>query len=121
MAEKAPKAQSDGRRYFPQWVRGVPKLRTVDIVRWLYDHSPERFTANAIADKYGITRGESYRRVQYMVILGLVRRLGYAEAHRAGRKEIVYCITEWGRKYASTDQAKAKGPKPKRAAANPKD
>jgi response regulator of citrate/malate metabolism len=95
-------------------------LKTLDIVRWLYAESPERFTVNDVAEKYGIERGEAYRRVQYMLIYQLARKLGTVEAHRAGRKETAYTLTNWGRKYA-TDQAKGrkKAPRPGRAAANP--
>lgn len=80
-------------------------LRTVDIVRWLYAECPERFTVNDIAEQYDIRRGEAYRRVQYMLIYQLARKLGQVEAHRAGRKESAYSLTDWGRRYAQ-DQAK---------------
>lgn len=88
--------------------RDEPRLRTVEIVKWLWRTSPERFTANDIAKQYGITRGESYRRIQYMKVYGLVTKVGEAEAHRAGRREIVYALTRWGRKY-SEDQSKKRG------------
>jgi hypothetical protein len=55
--------------------------------------------------EFEIARGEAYRRMQYMVIYGLAKRLGAVEAHRAGRREIAYTLTTWGKKY-STDQSK---------------
>lgn len=97
-------------------------LRTVDIVRWLYAESPERFTVDDVAERYGITNGEAYRRVQYMLIYQLARKLGQIEAHRAGRPKNAYALTAWGRKYA-TDQAKgkARGSRGGRVAANPEE
>lgn len=76
-------------------------LRTGDIVRWLYRESPERFTVNQIAEQYDITRGEAHRRVRYMLIYQLAKKTGVIVAHRAGRKEFSYSLTDWGRKYAT--------------------
>jgi hypothetical protein len=63
--------------------------------------------------------------VKYMLIYQLARKLGVAEAHRAGRRENVYTLTAWGRRY-STDQAKQLAKKARRsgggrAAANPEE
>lgn len=100
-------------------------LRTLHIVRWLYTSSPDRFTVNDIAEQYGIKRGEAYRRVQYMLVYQLAKKIGHVEAHRAGRKETAYALTDWGRKYA-TDQAKQSAKSARRssggrAAANPEE
>ena len=100
-------------------------LRTLDIVRWLYATTPERFTVADIMEQYSITNGEAHRRVKYMLIYQLAKKLGQAEAHRSGRKEHVYTLTAWGRRY-STDQAKQSAKKARRtgsgrAAANPGD
>jgi predicted transcriptional regulator len=85
-----------------------PALRTVEVVLWLWKNSPERFTANDIANHYEIDRGNAYRRIQYMIVWGMVRRVGEAEAHRAGRKQIVYGLTKWGRQYCSDQSKKGK-------------
>lgn len=84
-----------------------PRLRTKEIVLWLWRTRPDRFTASEIMAEFEIPRGEAYRRMQYMVIYGLAKRLGAVEAHRAGRREVAYTLTNWGRKYG-TDQSKRK-------------
>lgn len=84
-----------------------PRLRTKEIVLWVYRTRPERFTASEIMGEFEIPRGEAYRRMQYMVIYGLAKRLGTVEANRAGRREMAYTLTAWGRKYGA-DQSKRK-------------
>lgn len=87
--------------------REEPRLRTKEIVLWLWRSRPDRFTATEIMAEFEIARGEAYRRMQYMVIYGLAKRLGAVEAHRAGRREMAYTLTAWGRKYG-TDQSRKK-------------
>jgi predicted DNA-binding protein (UPF0278 family) len=84
----------------PPWKRENPRLRTTRILVWVYKQTPERFTAKAIAKQFRISQGEANRRIGYMIIWGAVRRVGQLEANRAGRREIGYEITKWGRKYA---------------------
>jgi hypothetical protein len=117
---KAPGAHESRRGPGP--ARETP-LRTVDIVRWLYATRPDRFTVNDIVDEYDITNGEANRRVKYMAIYGLAKKLGIAEAHRSGRPQILYTLTDWGRRYAS-NKANLKNRKPPasgRVAANPEE
>jgi transposase InsO family protein len=114
---KPPAEEGAGRGPGP--ARETP-LRTVDIVRWIYATRPERFTVNDVASKYEITNGEANRRVRYMMMYQLAKRAGEAEAHRAGRREIIYTLTAWGRKYAS-NKANAKRAPKGRAAANPEE
>lgn len=84
-----------------------PRLRTKEIVLWIWRTRPDRFTASEIMGEFEIPRGEAYRRMQYMVIYGLARKLGVVEAHRAGRREVAYSLTKWGKKYGA-DQSKRK-------------
>jgi DNA-binding MarR family transcriptional regulator len=117
---KPPGEEKGGRGPGP--ARETP-LRTVDIVRWLYQTRPDRFTVNDIADEYDITNGEANRRVKYMAIYGLAKKLGEAEVHRVGRRQILYTLTDWGRKYASNkaNLKKKRPPASGRVAANPED
>jgi len=87
--------------------REEPRLRTKEIVLWIWRTRPDRFTASEIMGEFEIARGEAYRRMQYMVIYGLAKKLGAVEAHRAGRREMAYTLTAWGKKYG-TDQSKKK-------------
>ncbi len=88
------------------WTDGEePRLRTKDVVIWLWKTAPDRFTVDEIAKHFEVARGDAYRRVQYMMVYGMARRLGEIEAHRAGRRRMAYSLTAWGRKYAG-DQSK---------------
>lgn len=102
-----------------------PRLRSVEILLWLYREHPEQFTIKDIVSEYGITRGEAQRRVNYMLhIWGAVRLTGKLQAHRRGRKEIAYALTRWGNKYAAKAQKRSRRAAPSgggRAAANPKE
>jgi hypothetical protein len=88
---------------------GEPRLRTKEVVLWIYRTRPDRFTASEIMGEFEIPRGEAYRRMQYMVIYGLAKRLGAVEAHRSGRREVAYTLTAWGRKYGQDQSKRKKG------------
>jgi predicted transcriptional regulator len=91
------------------WTDGeTPRVRTRDVVIWLWKTSPERFTVDEVSKHFDVARGDAYRRVQYMVVYGMARRLGEVEAHRAGRRRVAYTLTDWGRKYGSDQSKKRK-------------
>jgi len=101
-----------------RWGIGEPKLRTADIVVWLYKNMPERFTVRDIVQNYGILRGEAQRRVNYMIhAWGAARCVGEARAHRVGRRARVYALTDWGLRYGKgrveTKDEPEPEPKPK--------
>jgi predicted transcriptional regulator len=90
------------------WTDGKPpRVRTRDVAIWLWKTSPERFTVDEIAKHYEIARGDAHRRVQYMLVYGIAKRLGEIEANRPGRRRVAYTLTDWGKKYAG-DQSKKK-------------
>lgn len=92
-----------------------PRIRSVDILMWLYREHAERFTIRDVMLKYEMKRGEVQRRVNYMRhIWNAVRVIGEVKAHRRGRREKVYALTRWGNKYA----AKAMKTAVRKAAAN---
>lgn len=98
---------------------GSPRLRSVDILVWLYREHPKQFTIRDIMQRYKIARGEAQRRVNYMRhSWSTVKVIGKMEAHRRGRREIVYALTAWGNKYA---QRRARGGELRRVAANPEE
>jgi hypothetical protein len=81
----------------------IPRLRTADILLWLYDAHPETFTIRVIVEKYGLKwsqRGEIQRRVNLLMYWGAVEGVGTVESNRPGRKEVKYRLTEWGKRYA---------------------
>jgi hypothetical protein len=79
-----------------------PKLRTADVLVWLYRNRPDRFTVRDVANHFKIAHGEAQRRVQYIVKLWhAARSIGRVEAHRRGRKEVEYELNDWGRKYGA--------------------
>ena len=105
-----------------------PRLRSADILVWLYRELPERFTIRDIMGRFEIARGEAQRRVNYMRhTWGAVKILGALRAHRRGRREIAYTLTAWGQKYAARRVKEGAGRKMKdsgtgrRIAANPED
>ena len=92
-----------------------PRIRSVNILMWLYREHAERFTIRDVMLKYEMKRGEVQRRVNYMRhLFGAVRLIGEVKAHRRGRREKVYALTRWGNKYA----AKAMKTSGRKAAAN---
>jgi hypothetical protein len=95
------------------------RLRSADILVWLYRERPERFTIRDIMQRFEIARGEAQRRVNYMRhAWGAVKVLGKLRAHRRGRREIEYGLTTWGQKYAAR---RVKGGAGRRVAANPEE
>lgn len=98
-------------------MKEAPKLRTADIIVWLYRERGGRFTIRDIVRRFGIHRGEARRRVVYMRHLwGAAKEIGRLKAHRRGRREVEYELTPWGEKYAATRIRKAG----RMVAANPK-
>ncbi len=96
-----------------------PRIRSADILVWIYRERADRFTIRDIMLKYEMKRGEVQRRVNYMRhIWGAVRVKGEIQAHRRGRREIVYALTSWGNKYAAKAMRK---PARKAAANKPRD
>lgn len=94
-----------------------PRLRSADILVWLYRERPEQFTIRDVMQRFKIQRGEAQRRVNYMRhAWGAVKATGTLRAHRRGRREIVYTLTAWGQKYAAR---RVKGGHGRRIAANP--
>ena len=77
-----------------------PRLKTVDVLRWLWRQKPESFVSSDLMNKYNLTRGEANRRLSYLRLWGCVRRIGKAPSHRRGHPEIVYRVTRWGGQYA---------------------
>lgn len=87
-----------------------PALRTKDLLLWIYRERPDGFTVEDLLERFAQkdekeakprARGEFQRRVNYMRYLwGTVRPIGKQEAHRRGRKRILYRLTDWGQRYA---------------------
>ena len=102
-----------------------PKLRSVDVLVWLYRERPEQFTIKDVMQKFGIQRGDAQRRVNYLrFIWNAVRLRGAMKAHRRGRRELVYTLTKWGQTYAAKAQkakSRARRAGEGRIAANPQD
>lgn len=79
-----------------------PKLKTTDILTWLYRNRTEGFTVRDVVQQFGLQRGEAQRRINYMrQIWGAAKILGEIPAHRRGRREIKYILTVWGQRYGS--------------------
>lgn len=79
-----------------------PKLRTTEILVWIYRNRPDRFTVRDVASRFKIAHGEAQRRVQYIAVSwSAASRIGAIAVHRRGRREIEYALTKWGRKYAA--------------------
>lgn len=96
-----------------------PKLRSADILVWLYRERPEQFTIRDVMQRFKLARGEAQHRVNYMRhSWGAVKVLGKVRAHRRGRREIIYQLTAWGQKYAAR---RVKGGAGRKIAANPED
>lgn len=86
-----------------------PRLRTRDVLVWLYRTKPDRFTVKDIVSEYDISRGEAQRRVNYMRFgWGAVKPVGKIKAHRRGRREIEYALTRWGLQYGAREVKKGK-------------
>ena len=105
-----------------------PRLRSADILVWLYRERPEQFTIRDVMTRFQLARGEAQRRVNYMRhAWSAVKVLGTMRAHRRGRREIAYTLTAWGQKYAARRVKEGAGRKVKdsgtgrRIAANPED
>jgi hypothetical protein len=79
-----------------------PKLRTTEVLVWLYRNRPDRFTVRDVANHFKIAHGEAQRRVMYITSSwSAAYRIGAIAVHRRGRREIEYALTKWGRKYAA--------------------
>lgn len=93
------------------------KLRTVDILIWLYRERGGRFTIRDIVQEYKILRQDARRRVvAYMIHLwGAAKEFARRPAHRRGRREVEYVLTKWGETYAAKAMKSAR-----RVAANPR-
>jgi len=92
-----------------------PRLRSADILLWLYRHRPDQFTIRDIMQQYEIQRGDAQRRVNYMrFVWNAVKLSGDLRAHRRGRREKTYALTAWGKRYAKQALRRGSG----RAAAN---
>jgi hypothetical protein len=79
-----------------------PKLKTTDVLVWLYRNRADRFTVRDVASHFKLAHGEAQRRVQYIVVSwNAARSIGRVPAHRRGRREVEYALTAWGRKYAA--------------------
>lgn len=99
---------------------GQPRLRTVEILVWLYRHKPDGFTIRDVMQQFDLQRGNAQRRVNYMrFIWGAVKAVGKLQAHRRGRREIVYGLTDWGKRYGAKAVKDGRSA-PRRAAANQK-
>lgn len=99
--------------------RAVP-IRTVDIVHWLQKAHAEEFRIADILRQYAMKRGEAQRRVQYMIVYQLARRLGPIKTEEPGRREVAYSLTDWGKRYTGVGRKIKKIEGEPRATANPK-
>lgn len=85
-----------------RWTGDEPKLRTADVLVWIYRNRPEGFTVRDVMQQFSIARGEAHRRIGYMVhAWGAAKEVSRLKAHRRGRREVVYALTAWGNKYAA--------------------
>jgi hypothetical protein len=85
-----------------RWERTDPKLRTVDILFWIYQNCPDRFTVLDVVREFGITDSEARRRISYMTkSWGAAEFLGKLPRYKRGRKAHAYKLTPWGLKWGA--------------------
>ncbi len=85
-----------------RWGPKVPKLRTAEVVVWIYRQRGGSFTIRDIVQEFEIGRGDARQRVLYMIHLwGAAKEVGRLKAHRRGRREVQYELTKWGERYAA--------------------
>ena len=78
-----------------------PRLRTTEVLRWLYKTRPDGFTIKDVTQQFDVQRGDAQRRVNYLRTWGTVRVVGKLSANRRGRREIQYALTKWGKTYCA--------------------
>lgn len=86
-----------------RWDR-EPKVRSADILVWLYRTRPEQeFTARDVAREFDISEPDARRRIAFMRVGWGAVAPGKApvNANRRGRRQHTYCLTAWGQKYAA--------------------
>jgi len=98
------------------WTKN-PRVRSVEILVWLYRERSDRFTIREIMQRFDMARSDARQRVIYMIHLwGAAKEIGRRPAHRRGRREVEYALTKWGLKYAAAAMKRVG----RRVAANPR-